>query len=509
MKTAFANQQMYWIQSRKFSEQLQNSRVYSFSCYIFKHLEHIVFAFFKGFDNLYDVSVLSQIISNVNAQLAVWTQASHFIRWCKRFFRLLVVPSGKSLTEGTFLGIALALGTFVPTAIQMLGFGLFTFVLLWRRSVRQKSQSSKWIYLPFTLVFPLAVLFMFVAGATVTSVVPARSIFNFVLWSFYGLVLIVSFDIAARGDGENIIWPLLSSISIASIIGIVQYFTGWQTSKPWLDAKFEDEIVRIVGTFDNPNYFAEMIGLTLPIVLAFLLKNRRLRDKTLMLVYAALQSIALLLTWSRGAWLGFLFSFTIMAVIFDKRLLVLGLVVAVVVMTVAPPVVVQRLLSSFSMEDSSNYYRISIWRGSIALLKEYFFRGVGLGAESFAEMYPEFMIVQTPAIHSHSMYLQLLIEMGLFGFLAQTWFLFACMWIGIRSIFLDVGRGLTRWGHIGILSSGLAAIIGHMLQGVIDHTWYNPKITVVVWAWLGLIVGIGMRLNRYSSKKLNNKVVAS
>ncbi len=469
--------------------------------------------FFVGFDCAFRNSVSGRIVFSINQNLSHWINGSFFAYWFIGFFNLVMVPGGQPITEGTFLGMVLALGVIAPTGIQLICFAIFLFLLLWRRSIASSLNSGRvalrgstvksgidnannagtWVLLPYQLLFPCLILLVFAAGATISSVVPRRSIMSFVLWCFYALIFAIGFDVAFRGEEDKVIWPLLTGVTFSGMVGIYQHLTGWQSRKAWLDAKFEDEIARVVGTFTNPTFFAEMIGLVLPLILALLIKNRSLRDKTLLLIYALIQGVALVLTWSRGAWLGFIASFAIMAVLFDKRLLLVGLAVALIGVTLAPPVFLDRFLSSFSLEDSSNSYRVFIWRGSLALLRDNLFRGIGLGAESFAQMYPEYMIIQTPAPHAHSTYLQMLIELGLCGFVVLMWLLFVCAWYSLSAIFTEKGHGVKKWVCIGTLSGVVAAVAGHMIQALIEHTWYNPQVTAVFWAWVGIAMGISLR----------------
>lgn len=441
--------------------------------------------FFAWFDTAFRHSACGRTVLGAREIFANWAPQSLGIRLLK----LLLVPHGSPVTQGTFLGIVLGLGPFLPTEMQIICFAFFLFLWLWWRWAHTASGDG--LHLPFSVMLPLVLLFLFIAGAAVSSVVPRRSLMNLVLWCFYGLVFAVAFDMARRGEEDTIVWPLLTGVTFSSMVGIYQYLSGWQaTRSSWLDERFQDEITRVVGTFDNPTFFAEMIGLALPLTLALLIRNKSFRDKGVLLVYSGIQGVALILTWSRGAWLGFFASFGMLAVLFDKRLLLVGLVAAMVAVVAAPPVIVERLLSSFSLEDSSNSYRVFIWRGSLALLKEYLFRGVGLGADSFAQVYPEYMIVQTPAPHAHSTYLQMLIELGLLGFLALMWLLVTCGWQALRALFTHKGKTFERWARVGVLAGVVAAVGGHMLQGFVEHTWYNPQVTVVFWAWVGMAAGI-------------------
>lgn len=451
-------------------------------------------AFFAWFGNAFRHSVCGKAALTVGACIARWTPESVSLR----YLRLLVASYDGSINAGTFLGVVLGAGVVLPTELQMLMFLLFLFFYLWWRSGRSESSArsgASQCRFVFGVVLPLIVAFAFTAGAAISSVVPERSIINLALWAFYFSAFLVCLDIAWHGCADGIVWPLLTWVTFSSLVGVYQYLSGWQAVREsWLDERFQDEIVRVVGTFDNPTFFAEMIGLALPVTLALLTRNRHSLDKGILLVYAVIQGAALVLTWSRGAWLGFIASFAALAVMFDKRLLAVGLIGALLAAVAAPPVLVERLLSSFSLEDSSNSYRVFIWRGSLALLRAYLFRGVGLGADSFAQVYPEYMIIQTPAPHAHSTYLQMLIELGLFGFLALMGLLAVCGWRSLSAVFRRRGRGFGRWAAVGMLSGVVAAVGGHLLQGLVEHTWYNPQVTAVFWAWVGTAVGISYRM---------------
>jgi len=345
----------------------------------------------------------------------------------------------------------------------------------------------------------VGVSLVFIVGATVSSVDPSRSLFNMFIWFFYFLVFFMATDASFRGRAENVIWPFLTGAAFSGLVSMYQKVSGWRPAKTWMDATFEGEIVRMVGTFTNPTFFAEMMGLALPLTIALILSKKDWRDRIVLIGLAGVQGIGLILSSSRGAWLGFAISFCILAVLYDWRMLPAGLVAGGAGLALAPPVLLKRLVSSFSLTDSSNAYRVFIWRGSLAMLRVNLLRGIGLGAESFSKVYPEYMIIQTPAPHAHSTFLEFLIEVGLFGFLAM--FLLFVVWTydALRVVFTEKGKGGARWGEVAVLAAAVAAVGGHMLQGIIDYTWYSPKVTSVFWAIVGL--GAGVVAARLGAKK--------
>ena len=83
---------------------------------------------------------------------------------------------------------------------------------------------------------------------------------------------------------------------------------------------------------------------------------------------------------------------------------------------VLPKNIVTRFLSIGDMADSSTLYRFYTWKGSLAMIRDNLWGGIGYGADSFAQLYPMYAYsgIETAA-HSHSLYLQILIGMGLGG----------------------------------------------------------------------------------------------
>ncbi|HHX28611.1 MAG TPA: hypothetical protein GX716_06310 [Firmicutes bacterium] len=433
---------------------------------------------------------------------------------------MAVVPYGEKVTVETALGLVLALASVGPTEIIMLAsFGVFV-LMLWDRcrtarsgvrpsaqpgvgaesgsGARSESQSgdagSIWVFPQFGTLISVGAVLIFIVGATVSSVDPSISVFNMVIWFMYFLLFLMAADASFRGRSVQVIWPLLTGAAFSGLVSVYQRLTGGIVMPShWVDKTFEGDLVRVVGTFTNPIFFAEMMGLALPLTLALLFLRKDVRDRLMLLGLGGLQAIGLLLSSTRGAWLGFAVSFCVLAVLYDWRMLPLGAVAGAVGLSLAPPVLVQRLVSSFSLADSSNAYRISIWRGSLAIIREHLFRGVGLGAEVFRKVYPEYQIIQTPTPHAHSTFLEFLIEVGLFGFVAM-----ACLfWLWLRDAF-DVVLAQkdslgARWAKVGILAGSIAAVAGHMLQGVIDYTWYSPRIASVFWAVMGIGAGISSR----------------
>lgn len=77
--------------------------------------------------------------------------------------------------------------------------------------------------LPFQILLPLLVLFLFVTGYSIIGS-PMAEHQNLVLWIFNGLAFVTAFDIASRGREDSVIWPFLAAISVSSLVGLYQHF---------------------------------------------------------------------------------------------------------------------------------------------------------------------------------------------------------------------------------------------------------------------------------------------
>ena len=404
--------------------------------------------------------------------------------------RMALASYGSPLTVDTVLGLALAVACVAPTeAVFLAGAGAFA-LCLWDGVKRSGDGGPIWHLPGFGMVSAILAVFLFLVGATFSSVLPSKSLSNLVIWCFYLMFFFVAADRSQRGRLENVVWPFLTGATLTGLVGIYQKFSGWRPPKVWVDPSFQDEIIRVVGTFTNPVFFAEMLGLSLPLVIALLFSKEDWRDRLVLFGFAAVQGAGLILSSSRGAWLGFALSFCIMAVLYDWRLLPRGLALGLVGLFLAPQILIKRLLSAFSLTDSSNAYRIFIWRGSLAMLKANLLRGVGLGAESYSKVYPEYMIVQTPAPHAHSTFLQFLIEVGLLGFLAMASFFIIWLIDVLKVSLARSGKRGARPTEIVLLAGAVGAVGGNLLEGLVDYTWYSPRVTSVFWAIVGIAAGI-------------------
>ena len=125
--------------------------------------------------------------------------------------------------------------------------------------------------------------------------------------------------------------------------------------------------------------------------------------------------LCLLLTYSRGCYLGILFAVALFLVLLDRRFILLGIVGLALLPVVMPASIMERFLSIGDLTDTSSSYRLLIYLGTLGMLKDYWFSGIGPGMEAFNQVYPAYAYHAVSAPHSHNLFLQLTSDTGIFG----------------------------------------------------------------------------------------------
>jgi len=206
------------------------------------------------------------------------------------------------------------------------------------------------------------------------------------------------------------------------------YFLGMAASSVFiLASEFALEVRLGVGLGLNPNYFGHMGGLGL---LLGLLIPVRPRLRVVKYVACALLSVLVVLTESRMAVYGVVVSVVIASIIRrDYRQFSMVLLLALVSILVVSRADLEdyhsatyRLVSPFTEHiESSGAMRGSIWEYMLDILKDNWIEGVGMGNIPLLSA-EEGLIIYGKGLQSHNIYLTLLIEYGIAGFLlAVLW----------------------------------------------------------------------------------------
>ncbi|WP_213974755.1 O-antigen ligase family protein, partial [Tepidanaerobacter acetatoxydans] len=331
------------------------------------------------------------------------------------------------------------------------------------------------------------ILFMISAGiAAAFSVARAESLKALPLYVAYFMIFYCASVLFCDSKTiKTVLAFLVISVLLISLLGIYQYFfVKVPTAEAWVDVKqFPELATRVYATLENPNVLGEYLGLAIPLLLGLFWASGKFRQKFLLTIVLGISTLCLVLTFSRGAWLGLAVAVLAFALIKEPKLLILLLILAILAPMFLPSVVTNRIASIGSLEDSSNAYRITIWIAALRMMKNYWLNGVGLGSTAFASVYRDYMIAGASAIHAHNLYLEVGLEMGILG-------LFALLWMAFRGfsealIYVESNSKMSF-----VLAGIVAGLVGHLFHGLFDYVWYSPRIVMAFWMYFGMMSAI-------------------
>lgn len=272
---------------------------------------------------------------------------------------------------------------------------------------------------------------------------------------------------------------------MVAVYGILQYVMGWGTNvvNAWLDEEmFEDTKFRVYSTLENPNVLGEYLLLVCFACGGLICTLKKEWQKIVYIGILAISFVCLILTQSRGCWLGFMVGFALFITVTNGRLWGFLPLCLVALPFVIPQSIVDRFASIGNLDDSSTSYRVFIWLGTLQMLKDFWIGGVGMGEQAYNSIYPFYSYNAIVAPHSHNLYLQLLVHSGIPALLMFA----GIIWMSIRSL-VHVYRVNGKRSEWGLLSAAVGCgIIAFLFQGIFDYVFYNYRVMMLFWAFLGI-----------------------
>jgi O-antigen ligase len=316
---------------------------------------------------------------------------------------------------------------------------------------------------------------------------------------------------------------LLAGLS-QGLVGLWQF--GWRGTGPEHFAIL-GRFYRAYGSFEQPNPFGGFMNLTALPALGMLIGlvagkrvagagvrgsrgegvkeyNIRAPAPLHLLLFVAIgagvTTLALIFSWSRGAWLGLAAGAAVLVLFWPTKrwrgLTLVGLVVALFFLGIrfnlAPASVTNRI-GTFSEDlrfgdvrgvdiNDANYAvleRLAHWQAALEMARHQPWLGVGFG--NYEAAYPAFALINWPDAlgHAHNYYLNLLAETGVVGLAAYLFFWAAVFWQTLTVL------GQLKWPERGIALGLLAAWVALATHHLVDKLYVNN-----IYIHLGVMLGL-------------------
>ena len=336
------------------------------------------------------------------------------------------------------------------------------------------SAVNKYVWL-YMLVYSLA---------TLVSVTPRGSLpVGLITVCFVGFYHVLVSGIETRRQVRFLLGALAAAGAVVSVYGILQYVSpGLIGAAAWLDDEMFD-FARVYSTLGNPNVLGTYFLLVIPVTFAGMLTAKTNQGRLYFLGCAGLMCLCLVLTFSRGAYLGILFAAAIFALLLDRRFFVPGILAVIIIFLAMPEAILHRFFSIGDLEDTSTSYRVFIWMGTLSMLQDYWFSGVGPGEAAWDLVYPAYAFNMIIAPHSHNLFLQIMVDAGLPGlavFLCVIYQYFKAAFAALRRRVMGEQRVL--------VIAAISAVAGFLVMSMTDYTFYNFRVMLFFWSVLAIAV---------------------
>ncbi len=341
-------------------------------------------------------------------------------------------------------------------------------------------------------------------------------------WLKWAEILVLVYIVAdfAHFRWQWLVFGVVLAGMVQALIGLYEFRGGSGAPHLWiLDYRY----FRAFGTFGQPNPFGAFMGLILPLALGtmwgYFLALReswddlalRWMNSALVALYGSMAAIillGLLVSWSRGAWMGFGAAALVLLWLAPRRLkhgtlLLMGVGLLGGVLWIngrLPPQLIERI-TSFSEDftgfgdmrgtviSDENYAiveRLAHWQSAMEMANNRPWLGVGFG--NYEVAYPDFALANWPLAlgHAHNYYLNLLAETGIIGLTvyAIMWGLIIHMTWRMLRITHPVERGIVL---------GLMGVWTHMLVHSLVDKLYVNNIFLHIGVMLGLLAIMQIR----------------
>jgi putative inorganic carbon (HCO3(-)) transporter len=300
-------------------------------------------------------------------------------------------------------------------------------------------------------------------------------------------------------DARRLRWLVLGAALVGLALALVAMVSvNWNDNKlNFIPEAFYEYFTHLFTDTIHPNVMAGYLVILLPVIAAVLLFSwgQLPRGLRLGLTFTSLFILVILvLTKSRGAWMGFAALLLLLVALRWRRgwlflpvFLLAG--VAVLVLVGSGPVL-DALATNGSVTGAAG--RVEIWSRAIYMIQDFPLSGIGMGAfGSLADaLYPFYLAAPGSIPHAHNIFLQVAVDLGIPGliaWLAVFGLVTSCAWQVYRR-----GRNLQDAWIMALGAGFLASQLALAVHGLTDAvTWGMVRPAPLVWGLWGLAVASG------------------
>jgi len=321
---------------------------------------------------------------------------------------------------------------------------------------------------------------------------------------YIAMALIVVKEFDSEEKMKRLFNWLIAAAYVAALYGVVQYLDRRFFPPPpepgldpfiWRQAFGE----RIFSTFGNPNFFGDFLVVMSPVTLAMFLRSKKIHLLFLWLMIA----FCVLVTYSKGAWLGFgagILIFVFLAIGFflnTQKTRQRGILLIMTLATLL--IVVGGIYHNLKGRTDSASFRIFTWTSTWEMINTNPLLGTGVG--TFYVTYPAFRRPQifliegrhnTETDHPEDEYLEVWYDEGTIGFGIFLWLIALFLWAGFKNLQVfsilnkqkhGQGGDVRAYYQLGILT----AVSAQLVHNFVCVSLRFVSSGIFLWLLIGLI----------------------
>jgi putative inorganic carbon (hco3(-)) transporter len=287
---------------------------------------------------------------------------------------------------------------------------------------------------------------------------------------------------------ERDVWRIVASWLVASTLvsreGVEQFLAGETWSM--------EGVGRVSSVYPSATAFGIYVGrgLSLAAVLAIFLPAAWRGWRIACMLLSAVMALGLVLSFTRGAWIGVFAGLGVAALIARHHMLLAGLaagaVMALAALATLSSAGIDRIRSmfDFSTQDNTGVARGQIWSAALRILGDNPVTGIGQDQLIYQDPsygVPQLRFFQTS--HPHNWVFDFWLRLGVPGLL---WIIVALGWFFLM--------GTRLWNRLkgtalGALALGLvASMVDFAVHGLLDMAYFTMDLAVTFWLSVALLV---------------------
>ncbi len=261
----------------------------------------------------------------------------------------------------------------------------------------------------------------------------------------------------ARGHrAEALAWTMITAGAFSAIYGIIQYGV----------LQYNILELRPRGSLGHWMTYSGTLMLVLGLTTARILFKRE--DRTWPLLVMPALVVALVLTFTRSAWVGASVAVGLLLLFKDFRLIAIAPVAVAIFFGVAPGKLTDRFYSMFDPTDPTNRDRLSMLRAGAEMVADYPLTGVGPNVVSrIYPVYREGDAVEPDQPHLHNVPVHIAAERGLPALF---------VWLGFVAVLASHLWSLFKVTRFRALAAGgLAAAAAMLAAGMFEYNFGDSE----------------------------------